>query len=170
MPQEVSLSDIDGSELEEIVVKINRVATVVKGGKRFSFSALAGVGNRKGIVGYGFGKANEVPQSIEKSIKDAQRRLIRVPIINGTIPHKVIGTYGSSSVVMLPASPGTGIIAGNAVRALLELVGVHNILTKSTGSNNPLNVVKAVYNGLSQMTTQEEIERIRGVKVEYVTH
>lgn len=169
MAHEISITDIDSSELEEIVVKINRVATVVKGGKRFSFSALVGVGNRKGVVGFGFGKANEVPQAIEKAIKDAQRRLIKVPVVNGTIPHDIIGKFSSARVLMFPASPGTGIIAGNAVRALIELVGVHNILTKSTGTNNPVNVVKAVYEGLSALQTKEEVEAIRGVKLDYVS-
>lgn len=160
-----SIPDTPDMKLEEIAVKVNRCATVVKGGKRFSFSALVAVGNRDGIVGWGFGKANEVPQAVDKAIKDARRRLIRIPLTNGTIPYGVEGKWGSSRVIMLPAAPGTGIIAGASVRSILELAGVHNVLTKAHGSTTSLNLVKATFEGLRSLKSIREIERIRGVRI-----
>lgn len=160
-----SIPDAPEMKLEEIAVKVNRCATVVKGGKRFSFSALVAVGNRDGIVGWGFGKANEVPQAVDKAIKDARRRLIRIPLTNGTIPYEVHGKWGSSRVIMMPAAPGTGIIAGASVRSILELAGVHNVLTKAHGSTTALNLVKATFEGLKSLKSIKEIERIRGVRI-----
>ena len=152
-------------ELQDVVVKINRCATVVKGGRRFSFSALVVVGDRAGRVGIGFGKANEVPPAVEKAIKDAQKNLIRVPLHGETIPHEVWGAFGASRVFMKPAAPGTGVIAGAAVRAIMELSGVRNVLSKAYGSTNPLNLVKATFDAVKNLRTVEEIERLRGVKV-----
>lgn len=149
--------------LEERVLKINRCATVVKGGRRFSFSALVIVGDKKGRVGVGFGKANEVPPTVEKAVKDARKNFFQVPIANGTIPHEVVGVYRGSRVVLLPAQPGTGIIAGAVVRALAECSGIQNILTKSFGSNNPINLAKAAASALQQLRSREEVMRLRGV-------
>ncbi len=149
--------------LEERVLKINRCATVVKGGRRFSFSALVIVGDRKGKVGVGFGKANEVPPTVEKAVKDAKKSFFNVPIANGTIPHEVVGVYRGSRVVLLPAQPGTGIIAGAVVRAMAECSGIQNILTKSFGSNNPINLAKAAASALQQLRSREEVMRLRGV-------
>ena len=151
--------------LDEVVVKINRCAAVVKGGRRFSFSALVVVGDRNGNVGVGYGKAAEVPSAVEKGRKDANRNVKRVKIIDGTLPHRVVGRRGASRVVMVPASPGTGVIAGASVRAVLELAGVHDVLTKSYGSNTPLNLVYATFNGLMGLFTREDAERLRGVKI-----
>lgn len=155
----------DESRLEERVVKINRCATVVKGGRRFSFSALAVVGDREGNVGVGFGKANEVPLSVEKAMKDARKNVTRVSLRGETIPHRVIGRFRSSKVILLPAGEGTGVIAGAAVRAVVECAGIKNILTKVHGSANPLNVVKATMHGLLQLRSREEVSRLRGVEV-----
>jgi small subunit ribosomal protein S5 len=157
--------DPEGLVLEETVVKINRCATVVKGGRRFSFSALAIVGNGQGVVGWGFGKANEVPPSVEKAQKDAKKRLLRVALVGTTIPHEVVGVYGSSRVLLKPASPGTGVIASAPVRAVCERAGIHDILTKSFGSNNPVNVVKAVFDGLASMRSRKQVEELRGVSL-----
>lgn len=145
------------SDMEERVVAINRVAKVVKGGRRFSFSALVVVGNKTGDVGYGLGKANEVPQAIGKAGRAAKRNSLKVAIVNGTIPHQVIGTFGAAKVVMLPAAPGTGVIAGGAVRAVLESAGVKNILTKCIGTRNPHNALRATVNGLKKLETAEAI-------------
>ncbi len=159
-------SDREGQEFEEFVVKINRCATVVKGGRRFSFSALVVVGDRRGKVGIGFGKAKEVPLSVEKGIADARKSMVEVPLVDGTIPHETVGRFGASRVALIPASKGTGVIASASVGAVLELAGLQNILTKSFGSNNPVNLVKATLAGLTSVLTREEAERLRGVKIE----
>jgi small subunit ribosomal protein S5 len=150
-------------ELIDKVVKIKRCAAVVKGGRRFSFAAMVVVGNGKGRVGCGYGKANEVPPSVEKAVKEGSRAMMDVLLENGTISHTVEGRYGAAHVVLEPASPGTGVIAGSAVRAVCEAAGVQNILTKSFGSNNPVNLVKATLSALKQLRTKAEIERLRGV-------
>jgi len=157
--------DPEGLILDETVVKINRCATVVKGGRRFSFSALVVLGNGNGIVGYGFGKANEVPPSVEKGVKDARKRLLRIPLVGTTIPHDVIGAFGASRILLKPARPGTGVIASAAVRAVCEKAGIRDILTKSFGSNNPVNVVKACFDGLSSMRSKKQVEELRGVNL-----
>jgi small subunit ribosomal protein S5 len=149
----------------ERVLKIKRCAAVVKGGRRFSFAALVVVGDGKGKVGFGYGKANEVPPSVQKAQKQANREMIQVPIIAGTIPHRVIGTYGAAKVILLPASPGTGIIAGPAVRAVCEAAGIKDILTKSFRSNNPSVLVKATFKALQQLRTRDDIELLRGVSL-----
>lgn len=149
---------------EEKVVKIKRCAAVVKGGRRFSFAAMVVVGDKKGRVGYGYGKANEVPPSVEKAVKQATRSMINVPMEEGkTIPHAVKGRFGAARVLLVPAGPGTGVIAGDAVRAVCESTGIENILTKSFGSNNPVVLVKATVDALKQLRTQQEVERLRGV-------
>lgn len=158
--------DRDDSRSGEIehVVKIKRCAAVVKGGRRFSFAAMVVVGDGKGKVGWGYGKANEVPPSVEKATKQASRDKIEVPLEGkGTIPHKVQGRFGAARVLLVPAGPGTGIIAGAAVRAVCEAAGIQNILTKSFGTNNPVTLIKATINGLSSLRTKETVERLRGV-------
>lgn len=152
-------------ELKEKVVHIRRVAKVTKGGKRFHFTALAVVGNTEGLIGVGLGKSNEVPDAIRKAIEKAKKSLIRVPIKGTTIPHEVIGEHVSSRVMLKPASPGTGVIAGGAVRAVVELSGIHDILSKVVGSTNPLNVVKAAINGLAMLRMPEDVAKIRGKEV-----
>ncbi|MCY3015994.1 MAG: 30S ribosomal protein S5 [Planctomycetota bacterium] len=152
-----------GGEFAEKVVKVRRCATVVKGGRRFSFAGLVVVGNGRGKVGCGYAKANEVPPAVEKAIKDGMKNLIEVPIESGTIPHRVEGNSGTSKVIMLPASPGTGIIAGAAVRAVCESAGIRDVLTKAHGSTNPVNLVKAALDGLKQLRTRGEVERLRGI-------
>jgi small subunit ribosomal protein S5 len=155
----------ESRELEDNVVKIYRCATVVRGGRRFSFGSLVVVGDKNGNVGIGYGKANEVPTSVEKAKKIAGVNLTPVKLVGGTIPHRVVGRFGASRVVMVPASPGTGVIAGTSVRAVLELAGVRDVLTKSYGSNSPKNLVRATFDGLMQLLTREEVESLRGVKL-----
>jgi len=153
------------SGLQEKTVKIKRCAAVVKGGRRFSFAAMVVVGDGNGQVGWGYGKANEVPPSVEKANKQASRSLVRIPLIDGSIPHQVKGRFGAAKVVLLPAGPGTGVIAGAAVRAVCEAAGITNILTKSFGSNNPVSLVKATIQALQQLRTQQDIETLRGVSL-----
>lgn len=154
-----------GGELVEKVVQIRRCAAVVKGGRRFSFSAIVVVGNGRGRVGWGYGKANEVPPSVEKANKDGARKMVDVAVTDGTIPHTVEGRFGASHVILVPASPGTGVIAGASVRAVCEAAGIHNILTKSFGSANPANLVKATIAALTSLHTRQDVERLRGVSL-----
>lgn len=156
------------SEFKERLVAINRVAKVVKGGKNFRFTALMVVGNENGKVGVGLGKAAEIPEAVRKGVEDAKRHMIEVPIVGTTIPHQVEGKFGKGHVRMLPAEEGTGVIAGGPVRAVLEMVGIRDIRTKSYGSNNPSNCVKATLDGLSQLRTAEQVAKLRGKTVEEI--
>lgn len=149
-------------QYEEQVVAINRVTKVVKGGRRFRFAALVVIGNKQGQVGFGTGKAQEVPDAIKKAIEDAKTNMMEVPITKSTIPHSVIGTYGAGKVFLKPASEGTGIIAGGAVRAVFELAGINDILSKSLGSNTPINMVRATFAGLKELRTIKQVAALRG--------
>lgn len=164
----VKLSGQEEQPLEDTVVKVFRCSKVVKGGRRFSFAALVVIGDRAGTVGIGYGKANEVPLAVEKGIKDAKKSLHKIPLLGRTIPHRVNGNYRATKVILVPASPGTGVIAGSSARAVLEFAGVQDVLTKVYGSTSAKNVVKATLDGLLKLRSKEMVESLRGVEVEAV--
>ena len=164
----VELVKPSGLELKDRLVSVNRVTKVTKGGRAFGFSAIVVVGDENGIVGHGLGKAKEVTEAITKGIDDAKKNLIRVPILKGTVPHAQKGKFGGAEVLLKPATPGTGVIAGGAMRAVLESVGVHNVLAKSQGSSNPHNVIKATMDALSQMRDAVTVARQRGISLDKV--
>ena len=166
MAEEIRTDIQTEQPLEDTVVKVFRNAKVVKGGRRFSFSALVVVGDRNGTVGFGYGKANEVPPAVEKAVKDAKKNLHYIPIVDGTLPHPIIGKSRATQVTLLPASPGTGVIAGSTTRSILEYAGVRNVLTKVNGSRSAKNVVKAVMDGLMKLRDKETVEALRGVEIE----
>jgi small subunit ribosomal protein S5 len=165
---EIETVSPQGLDLQERVIEINRVAKVVKGGRRFSFTALVAVGDESSVVGIGYGKAREVPLAIQKAVENARKSLVRVPKYGQTIPHRTIGRYGSGHVVLRPASPGTGVIAGGGVRAVLELAGIRDVLSKSIGTQNPINLVKATMDGLMSLRRPEQVAKLRGLSVKQV--
>ena len=167
MSQEI-IKEVEQPEFEERVVTINRVTKVVKGGRRFRFAALVVIGDKKGNVGFGTGKANEVPDAIQKAIESAKKNIINVAIVNSTIPHEVTGVYGAGRVVLRPASAGTGVVAGGPVRAVVELAGITDILSKSLGSATPINVIRATIEGLKSLETVEQVAARRGKTVEEI--
>ena len=164
MKRSINPSEIEFKE--EKVVKINRVAKVVKGGRRFSFNAIVVVGDGNGHVGIGLGKANEVMNSVNKGKENAKKSVVKIPIVNGTLPHAIIGKYGAGRVMLKPASPGTGIISGGAIRAIMEQVGITDVLAKILGTRNPHNVIKATMNGLENLEDATEIARRRGISIQ----
>ena len=168
MAQEIKKQEVEQPEFEERVVKVNRVTKVVKGGRRFRFAALVVIGDKKGKVGFGTGRAKEVADAINKATEAARKNLVEIAIVNTTIPHEVVGVYGAGKVVLRPAAPGTGVIAGGPVRAVVELAGISDILSKSLGSATPINVVRATIEGLKSLETVEQIAARRGLTVEEI--